>query len=172
VCVYDVDCRVETHRRTWLLGMLCEHTPATLEVKHDVRLGVLSHSVLTAVLGRQDGLTPLFFAASCRRPSVVVWITDRLPYQVLERANDGACCVCCVLCAANERGWTGETPRESVFGGYTDEQRARVAQAPTSCVWRPLWSIPGGPTFCTLCSVTTSRRRLLRSGWERGTWRT
>ena len=46
-------------------------------MKHDVRLGVLLHSVLTAVLGRQDGLTPLFFAANCRRPSVCCGLDHR-----------------------------------------------------------------------------------------------
>jgi hypothetical protein len=79
--------------------MLCEHAPAKLEVKNNmVRLGVSSHSVLTAVLGRQSGSTPLHSVAICSRPSVVVWITDRVPYHVLERTNDGVCRVRAVRC--------------------------------------------------------------------------
>ena len=69
--------------------MLCEHAPATLEAKTNVRLGVSSHSVLTAVLGRQYGYTPLYLVASSHHASVVVWITERLPYQVLEQDNAG-----------------------------------------------------------------------------------
>jgi hypothetical protein len=50
---------------------------------------------LTAVRVRQDGDTPLHLASLWSHPSTVEWITERLPYQVLERANDGVC-VCVI----------------------------------------------------------------------------
>ena len=80
--------------RLAVLEMLCEHAPATLEAKTNVRLGVSSHFVLTTVLGRQYGSTPLHRAASSRHPTVVVWITERVPYQVLEQDNIGEWCMC------------------------------------------------------------------------------
>ena len=50
-------------------------------------------SSLTQVVGRQDGFTPLHDAALEIHPSAVKFITDRVPYQVLERNNqfEGAC---------------------------------------------------------------------------------
>jgi hypothetical protein len=82
--------------------MLFEHAPATLEMKDNVRLGVSLHFVLTAVLGRQFGETPLFWVAA-RRPSearcaAMLWITDRLPCQVLEQNNGRACRVRVIHC--------------------------------------------------------------------------
>jgi hypothetical protein len=43
------------------------------------------------VVGMQNGSTPLHYAAVYSHPSAVEYITDRVPYQVLERNNDGTC---------------------------------------------------------------------------------
>jgi hypothetical protein len=46
---------------------------------------------LTAVRVRQNGDTHLILASEDSRLATVEWITDRLPYEVLERKRDGVC---------------------------------------------------------------------------------
>ena len=75
-----------------ILEVLCKHAPATLEAKSIVRLSVfVGISSLTQVVGRQSGWTPLHNVAYDSQHSAVKCITDRVPYQVLERENDGTC---------------------------------------------------------------------------------
>jgi hypothetical protein len=88
-----------------VLEVLCKHAPATLEAKQSVRLGVcLCVSSLTQVMGRQGGYTPLHYAASTSHLSAVKCITDRVPYQVLERNNRGTCRGSAVYCTTDGRG--------------------------------------------------------------------
>jgi hypothetical protein len=56
-----------------------------------VRLGVCASSLPHVGVGRQFGYSPLHDAASYSHHSAAKWITDRVPYQVLERRNDGTC---------------------------------------------------------------------------------
>jgi hypothetical protein len=79
-----------------VLEVLCKHAPATLEAKNNLSGVCGGGESLTAVRVRPGGYTPLHFASKWYQSSVKEWITERLPYQVMERNNHGVCvCVCC-----------------------------------------------------------------------------
>jgi ankyrin repeat protein len=73
-----------------VLEVLCEHAPAMLEAKTNVRIGVFVYILPhVSAVGMQSGYTPLHFAASQSHTSAVNWIVDRVPYQVPERDDHG-----------------------------------------------------------------------------------
>jgi hypothetical protein len=89
----------------------------------------------------------------------MTWITDRLPYQVLERNNAGMCvCVCERERERESLMGVGGQARHRMTGSAIKEPVLCVAvlpnAAPAFCVSRPLSSIRGGRTISTCSSVT------------------
>jgi hypothetical protein len=140
-----------------VLEVLCEHAPATLEAKAIVRLSVFVCIPLTQVVGMQDGWTPLHYAAFHSNSSAVKYITDRVPYQVLERTNAGTCRGECYapLTGVGEQARHPTTSFTNIAGHQIPP--ALLCAAPASCASRRPWSFHGGPILSIRCFQTTSR---------------
>jgi hypothetical protein len=103
---------------------------------------------LTGVRGRQCGSTPLHVASKYCQHSAIEWITDRIPYQVQKKTNDGVCvCVCCESLMG-----VGGQMRHLLIGLAATSllMHPSLPNAfPASCASRPLWSTRGGQTIST-----------------------
>ena len=96
---------------------------------------------------RQREETPLLKASEWSHPSVVEFITERLPYQVLERDNDGVCV--CVWCESL-MGVGGQVRHLLMWLASSMMTPLSLPNAaPGSCASRPLWSTRGGLTIST-----------------------
>jgi hypothetical protein len=133
-----------------ILEVLCAHVPATLEAKTNVCVvcRVLHPS---RVRVWQDGSTPLHLSSKNVCLSAVTWITDRLPYQVLERDTVGVC-VCVCVCCEWLTGVGGQARHRMVRSGA--RPTTLHSAAPASCVSRPRSFIRGGRMTSTCSSVT------------------
>ena len=112
-------------------------------------------SSLTQVVGMQFGFTPLHSAALWSRSSAVKYITDRVPYHVLERDNfvmcRGECCA--PLTGVGEQA----THPTTGLAGMHKIPPSLLRAAPASCASRRPWSFHGGQTLYIRCFPTTSK---------------
>ena len=74
-----------------LVEFLFERAPQLIEARTNVSTAwYFQVSLFLIPFVTQEGSLSLHFAAAGSHPSVVKWITDRLPYHTRELNNDGA----------------------------------------------------------------------------------